>query len=69
MQQSPSEGKQKRHVATTCDTSKLVVGKSERQDNKTKVTSSHCTPCGELAYPLKECYGEFLFVIGQLKEC
>ena len=31
MQKRPKERKQQRHVAMTCDTSKLVVGKSERK--------------------------------------
>ena len=65
MQQSPSEGKQKRHVAHVAmirdsrDTSKLVVGKSERQENKTKVPSrfkSLCSMWGIGKYPFTEFY-------------
>ena len=32
----PSKRKQQRHVAMTRDTSKLVVGKSERQEKKAR---------------------------------
>ena len=71
MQERPKDRKQQRHVAVTCDTSKLVVGKSERKTRgqgiiRTNIPSSHSGrkdikkvnpyPCGEFAYPLTESY-------------